>query len=229
MRIRDQLVQQLWRGNDPFEGFDRSAVQPDKQGWSSAHQYLRSSIEEIRPKIIIEIGVWKGGSAITMASALRELGIDGVVIAIDTFLGSAEHWLNSKWFSSLNVSGGYPTLQRTFMANILDEGLEKYVVPFPIDSLNALAVAKRLKWQAQLIHIDGGHDFESVQNDVRGWWKILEAGGILIGDDYRTDGSWAEVRQAFDSFVLAEGVSLEHSRHKCRIRKPAKTQVPLGV
>lgn len=219
---RNKLIQQLWHGNEPFAGFDQSSTQPDKQGWKSTHRYLRDSVKEVRPRIIIEIGVWKGGSTITLASALREFGLDGVVIAIDTWLGSSEHWLGQDLFGSLNVTCGYPTLQRTFMANILDESLQDYVVPFPIDSLNAQVVAQKLKWQAQVIHIDAGHDFASVSNDINGWWKILQPGGILIGDDYRPEGRWQGVQEAFDAFVAAEGLILEHRRGKCMIRKPEK-------
>jgi predicted O-methyltransferase YrrM len=41
----------------------------------------------LRPSIV-EIGVWKGSSVITLASKMKELNLDGVVIAVDTWLGA---------------------------------------------------------------------------------------------------------------------------------------------
>ncbi|MFG1465378.1 class I SAM-dependent methyltransferase [Xanthobacter sp. DSM 24535] len=217
--VRAELVQKLWHGNDPFSSFDPSGIPVDTQGWGSTHPYLAQSVREVQPALVIEIGAWKGGSVITLAKAIRDLGLNGVVLAVDTWLGSAEHWADPAMFASLRIAQGYPSLYRTFMANIIREGLEPYVLPLPLDSVNAGVLLRARKISAQMLHIDAGHDYRSVSSDLNQWWPLLEPGGILIGDDYRLDGHFPGVRRAFDELAAATGLMLEHAPTKCRIRK----------
>ena len=220
-RTRSELVSRLWRGRDPFAAIPNGLYRPDRQGWGSNHPYLSQGIRRIRPAVAIEIGVWKGGSTITMASEMKALGIDGAVLSVDTWLGSSEHWVDERAAASLMLDAGYPRLFYTFCANILDAGLADHVVPLPIDSVNAAQIVKKLKISAQLIHIDGGHDYNSVLSDLREWWPVLTPGGLLIGDDYRHGNDWPEVVAAFDDFFGALGLlPLENADDKCRIMKP---------
>lgn len=216
---RTALLESLWQGRDPFAEFEMDEALVDGQGWSSRHPYLLRAIDERKPAVVIEIGVWKGGSTITMARRMKALKLDAVVISVDTWLGSVEHWANPLWFDSLRMKGGYPTLQRTFMANVVKEGVQEHVIPLPLDSLNASILLKRKKVRADVIHIDAAHDYASVAADLAAWWPLLKKGGVLIGDDYRTDGGWLGVRQAFDEFAAAQGLSLQHQPHKCWIDK----------
>jgi len=72
-----------------------------------------------------------------------------------------------------------------------------------------------------MIHLDAGHDYDSVSSDLRAWWPLLSPGGLLVGDDYHTDGQFPGVRQGFDDFFAGvEGARLEHHDGKCRLRKP---------
>ena len=214
---RDEIIRSIWGGLEPFAG----AADPgrvDMQGWASDNPYLTQAIDEVRPHVVVEIGVWKGGSVMTMARRIRELGLDAAVIAVDTWLGAWDHWLQSEWFGHLAFDGGYPTLYRTFAANIAAAGLTDIVVPLPLDSVNAAHVIKARGVVADVVHIDGGHDFEAVAGDLAQWWPILRPGGILIGDDYHASGEvWPEVRRAFHAFFDTD--HLENAGGKCIIRK----------
>lgn len=214
------LIAKLWRGQDPFHGFPRNLYASDIQGWGSAHNFLVDSHETLRPNVIVEIGVWKGGSTIAMASKLREYGIDGVVVAVDTWLGAWDHWIDDAWFAHLGWDHGYPSISRKFMNNVVDAGLQEQVVPLPLDSLNAAQVLKHFKVQPDIIHLDGAHDFESVIADLRAWWPLLRPGGLLIGDDYYEHTHWPGVKQAFDTFFSpARPSPLENAYGKCRVYK----------
>ena len=50
----------------------------------------------MRPRIVVEVGVFKGVSVMFMGRRIRELGLDCAIIAIDTWLGSAEHMTGIK-------------------------------------------------------------------------------------------------------------------------------------
>ena len=223
MSVRARILDVLSSGLDPFENFPVDDYPADLQGWHSQHGYLRKALEERRPKIIIEVGVWKGASVVTFGQNVKRLGLDAVIIAIDTWLGSAEHYTIKKLRADLNFQNGYPQLFHTFAANICRAGLQDVVIPLPLDSINAFHVLKKYNIRPDVIHIDAGHDLRSVTNDLEAWWPHLQPGGILIGDDYLADGSnWVEVKQAFDTFFAVNTpVSFESMNSKCYVRKPA--------
>lgn len=147
------------------------------------------------------MGVWKGASALFMASKLREHTIDGVVIAVDTWLGSSEHWLSPERRVDLSHDRGYPKLFDEFSANVVACQLQNHVVPLPLDSGNAAAVVQQTLGRVDMIHLDGAHDYAAVAFDLAKWWPILRPGGVFIGDDYYDDGHWPDVKRATDDFL----------------------------
>ena len=220
MLIRDEIVGKVWRGIDPFGSFPVNLYRSDTQGWGSTHPYLTEHIGSIRPRIIVEIGVWKGGSVLSMASKIRELGINGVVLAVDTWLGAWDHWIQDEWFAQLAFDHGYPTINRVFMYNVMREQLQQQVVPLPLDSLNAARVLQHFGYRPDIIHLDGAHDFESVSADLRVWWPLLRPGGLLIADDYYEHTHWPGVKQAFDSFFSpGRPTPIENGSGKGRVWK----------
>jgi hypothetical protein len=70
-KVRDTLVSRMWRGHDPFLNFPARLYRQDHQGWGSSHPYLTEAIEELRPAVVVEVGVWKGGSVISLASKMK--------------------------------------------------------------------------------------------------------------------------------------------------------------
>jgi hypothetical protein len=223
--MRTALVAALWHGHDPHSGFPEHLYEIDLQGWGEDHPFLAASVLELRPQVIVEIGVWKGASVATMATKLKELDVDGAVIAVDTWLGSAEHWTSQQWFDNLALEHGRPALQKKFMANMVARGLTGHVLPLPLDSINAAQVLSHHNIKPDLVHLDGGHDYASVLADLRAWWPLVKPGGILIGDDYNTNGVWPEVRQAFDEFFGEAGLTpFDVAPPKCRIRKPTSAR-----
>jgi predicted O-methyltransferase YrrM len=218
--IRQMLVDRIWRGNDPFRGFSNNLFEYDTQGWGSQHHYLSDTIARLRPSVIVEIGVWKGGSTIFMAEAAKALALDTVVIAVDTWLGSSEHWLTDGHFRQMSFLNGYPALYHKFLSNVIRAGVSNRVLPIPLASVGASEVLKALNVAAGIIHIDAAHDYDSVMADLRAWWPVLEPGGVLIGDDYAPTGGWASVREAFDDFFRALALPIESAGGKCRVQMP---------
>jgi hypothetical protein len=218
--VRQMLIDRLWRGYDPFRDFPGNLFEYDLQGWGSQHPYLTEAIELLRPAVIVEVGVWKGGSTVFMAQAAKALGLATVVIAVDTWLGSKEHWLNPNHFSQMSFLSGYPALYYKFISNVIRAEIRNHVLPIPIASIGAAEILRSLGVTACLIHLDGAHDYDSVTADLRAWWPLLAPGGVFIGDDYLPTGGWVSVRNAFDDFFGALGLTIENLHAKCRVRKP---------
>ncbi len=200
----DELRIKILGEHNPYAGFNPNRYSADMQGWNSHHFFLSDSIARITPKIIVEIGVWKGGSTVFMAEKLKQQELPAAVIAVDTFLGSWEHYEQAEHFASLIHQNGYPSLFYTFLTNVMRAGVERQVIPLPLDSANAAHVLGRKGIRPDIIHIDAGHDFEAVSNDLRLWWPLLAPGGIMIADDYDASGVvWPSVRDAVDQFLGA--------------------------
>lgn len=223
MTVTQAIMGSLWGASDPYLHFPHRRYRPDLQGWNSDHPYLRSTIEAVRPGVVIELGVWKGGSTIFMAQTMRELGLDATVIAVDTWLGAWDHWNEDTHRADLMFEHGYPTLFYTFLTNVIETGLQNFVVPLPLDSQNAAYVLRHRNIRAQIVHIDAGHDYEAVAGDLRRWWQFLEPGGVLIADDYDASGVWwSEVKQAVDDFLrVTPHAGFTTDAYKCRFTKPA--------
>ena len=217
------MIETLWRGRDPFAGFPSNLYQHDLQGWYAQHPYLTEAMDAVRPALVVEIGVWKGASVLTMAGRLRELGLDAALIAIDTWRGSWEHWtIYPEWFDHLSMAHGQSKMMHKFMGNVVETGLTDIIVPLPLDSLNACHVLAHYGLRPDVIHLDGGHDYEAVISDLRHWWPMLADDGLFIGDDYRHNGDWPGVRRAFDEFFEELGrMPIEHHDGKCRVYKNA--------
>ncbi|HVZ08552.1 class I SAM-dependent methyltransferase [Rhodopila sp.] len=220
--LRNQLVSKIYRDQDPFIGFPKGLYTVDMQGWNSQHPILQEVVSRTEAPVVVEIGVWKGGSTIQMAKAMERAGVDGVIVAVDTWLGSPEHWMADNLFSMLRLEHGRPSLMQTFMSNVVEAGVEQYILPLPIDSLNAAYMLQRWGLRPDVIHLDAAHEYEAVLNDLKAWWPLLKPGGIFIGDDYSPTGAWVGVLHAFDDFFSAPGLPpIEHRDGKCWIPKPA--------
>ena len=218
MDAKKRLVDVLFRGVDPFSGFPRGLIEIDTAGWNSDHPYLRDTIARDRPQTIVEVGVWKGASVITMAKQIEASSIDAVIIAVDTWLGSSEHWLNSDWFEGMSWQFGHPQIYYKFMANMIHSGMARYVLPLPLDSVNAAAVLSDRGIYVDMIHLDGGHDYELVMMDLNAWWPLLRPGAIFVGDDYITE--WPGVKSAIDNFLSrTPHADFEVAFPKCYARK----------
>jgi FkbM family methyltransferase len=210
-------------GDNVLAGY-QPALPEDLQGWNSNHPVFRDLIASLKVKTILDVGVWKGGSTIELSSLLKEFNIDGAVIAIDTFLGSTEHWNRGRTdriFDSLLIGYGYPQLYWQFISNVKHRGCEEYVVPLPQTTENAIRILQMHGIRADLIHLDAAHEYEAVVRDALGFWDLLNPGGFLVGDDYHP--SWPGVIRAATEFSTKVGVELALHEPKWVLQKPVRT------
>ena len=205
----EALMQRLY-GTDIWTGFEAAPDGTDLQGWNGNHPSLaRLASTKQDAKVVIDVGVWKGQSTISMAKAMKANGIDGVVIAVDTFLGSPEPW--SGEHSKFQRKFGFPDIYTTFLTNTVNSGVTDYVIPVAQTSSTAAKIFASLKITASVIHVDAAHEYREVINDLNDYWELLAPGGFLIGDDY--DRFWPGVIEAAGEFsarkkrpLMVEGI-----------------------
>jgi hypothetical protein len=137
--LQRTIMQKLY-GHDIWEQFRPVTSADEVQGWNGNHPSLRRLAGSTGGAIVIDVGVWKGQSTITMARAMKDAGIDGCVIAVDTFLGSAEHWDPGR--NLFTRHHGLPDIYGTFLANVHAAGVTGYVVPIPQTSANAAMILR---------------------------------------------------------------------------------------
>ena len=190
--------------------------EPDLTGWMCErfeHVFLdhlrRVHALRQRPLTIVEVGTWKGLSAITMATIAKRHNIPVTIVCVDTWLGAPEFWTwglhDATRGQSLKRRNGYPAVYYTFLRNVLDSGHADAIVPFPISSTEAIQVFKHYDIRADLVYVDASHEYQAVKNDIEAVWDLVEPAGTVFGDDYMP--GWPGVMQAVNEF------SVQHPAH----------------
>jgi predicted O-methyltransferase YrrM len=184
----------------PYDGHDIAAHPGDMQGWGSNDPVFQMVLSALRPRIIVEVGTWKGASAIHMGQLVRTLGLSTQIVCVDTWLGSPEHFLGlgKGWRESLRLRNGFPQLYFTFLTNVVQHGLTDIIVPLPATSENAVSILSHKSIRPDLVYIDAAHEYAAVKRDLQMYWQLLSDDGVLLGDDYL---AWPGVTQAANEFA----------------------------
>ncbi len=213
-------IRSLLHRVDPYEGFEFAKIPLDLHGWGGQSPVFRDLIGQAKPRLIIEVGTWKGASAMEMGSAIREAGLTTEIVCVDTWLGALEFWTDQddpERYRSLQLQHGYPAVYYQFLANVCHRGLQQTITPFPQTSSIAALWLRSFGIAADLIYLDASHEEEDVYEDLCGYWEVLRPGGILFGDDY----SWDGVRLAVDRFARETHRTVKFQADKWLLHKDA--------
>lgn len=105
---------------------------PDLQGWNGLHPVLVRAVEQAKPRLARDVGVWKGRSAAFLAEAIRRVRPKSALVSIDTFLGRHEHWNRDRpdrIMESIGHVHGWPSLYWQFLSNMVLSGRAERVLP----------------------------------------------------------------------------------------------------
>jgi hypothetical protein len=181
----------------------------DLNGWNGNNPVFRELITETQPTTIIEVGTWKGQSAINMGNIVKQLNLKTKIHCVDTWLGAIEFWTNGKDTSDRRLLqlNGYPQIYYQFLSNVVHSNLQDVILPFPNTSENGYRYFKYNNITSKMIYIDASHEEDDVYKDLNNYYELLENNGILFGDDYQKD--WPGVINSVDRFVKENNLSLE--------------------
>jgi predicted O-methyltransferase YrrM len=182
-------------------------IAEDSRGWNSNSNVFRDLIIRTNPSIIIEVGTWKGASAIKMGNVLKELNLNCKIYCVDTWLGALEFWTNYAHTEErdLMLKNGYPQIYYQFLSNVIHNNLQDYILPLPLPSNIAYKVLQNDNILADLVYIDASHEYEDVKSDIENYKKVLKKGGIMFGDDMAWTGVSKAANEIFgDKFKIIE-------------------------
>lgn len=153
-------------------------------------------IKKYDPRIVVEIGSYLGSSTRYIA---KRLSADGIIYAVD-------HWLgNTEWHNQPNFAQAQSLFYLKFLSNIIHEELCHKIIPIKMPSIEA---AYYFKDKADLIFIDGAHDYESVYKDLCAWYPHVAEGGVLCGDDFNW-GASRPVKNAVERFARERNLTIK--------------------
>lgn len=196
MTIRDRLYI-----TDPY--LDFPVRESQVRGWNSEHPKLAELIQEIQPKLILELGSWLGASALFMAKYT-----DAEIVCCDTFTGAAEFWtdkMDPERYQALRIEHGMPTVYRDFMSNVIAAGKQHQITPLPVSSLVGMELFEIWGIAPDLIYIDSSHSYQSVFSDISCAKRI--APKVICGDDYNE--VWPGLVGAIDYLLPHRAVEVD--------------------
>jgi len=210
-------LMELLHKKNPYEGFDFLSYTFDAHGWGGQSPAFGELIAQTKPQLVIEVGTWKGASALEMARVTRELGLPTQILCVDTWLGALEFWMDQNdpdRYLSLQLENGYPTVYYQFLANVCHRGFQDRIIPFPQTAATAALWLRTHAITASMIYLDASHEEEDVFEDLCNYWDLLSPGGFLFGDDY----SWDGVRLAVERFAKEEQIKVSFVEDKWILR-----------
>jgi hypothetical protein len=207
-----ELMQAI-HGCDVYRDFDFQSYPCDLAGWGGGSPAFAELIRQVHPRLIIEVGTWKGASAISMANTAASEGLTTKILCIDTWLGALEFRIDHndpERFRALECRHGYPQVYFRFLANVCHMGHQNRILPFPLDSASAAWWLMSHGIKADLIYIDASHEEEAVYQDLLDYRELLAPSGKIFGDDW----DWASVRAAVSAFAKDQNLSVAHCHDK---------------
>lgn len=147
-------------------------------GFMSPEELTWLAKESKNKSIVIELGSWHGRSSRAIADNLPK---DGVLYCLDTWQGSiAEQETNH--ISAKQMSGDHAYDE--FCRNVWEHIESGKVIPLRMHGEYAAKLLLDKGIQADLIFIDGGHQYSEVQQDINSFLPLLKKDGVMSGHDF---------------------------------------------
>ena len=144
---------------------------------------------------IVEIGSLYGRSTCYLAAGSAGNG-RGIVHAVDTFAGSAEHQKGGAGEQEQIVKLG--STLKEFLHTIASQRLDSHIKPIVSDSA---AAAREWEKPIRLLFIDGDHSYEGTREDFASWAPYVVNSGLVAFHDVST---WDGVTQFYEQISKTE-------------------------
>src|SRR6266481_3575181 len=167
--------------------------------WSMHLPFAWDLMKEFKPKVFVELGVYKGESYFTFCQSVEENQLSTLCYGVDTWQGDVH-----TGFYGSEVGWEVEAHNKRYSAfsHLLKMTFNEALSHFADGSID-------------LLHIDGAHRYEDVKQDFENWLpKLSEHGVVLFHDvterqrDFGVWQLWKEIARPRASFLFPFGHGL---------------------
>jgi O-antigen biosynthesis protein len=180
--------------------FDRPRRLSDVESWHDHIPFAFFAVAALQPRVVVELGTWKGDSYCAFCQAVHALGSPALCYAVDTWKGD-EHTGPYGPEVLEELRAHHDPLYGSF-SRLLQQTFDEAAAHFADGSID-------------LLHVDGRHTYEAVAHDVETWLpKLSDRGVALLHDtNVREAGFgvwrlWDELRRRYPGFAFPHGHGL---------------------
>ena len=179
-------------------------------------KFFLDEIKKKRPKFFLEVGVFHGVTARNVCELLSNIHKDDFkYIGLDLFEKNDEN--KSEVIPNTNFSNPikqfyfkYIKRQDPYTIEAVEDLLRKFKNKVHLIKGNSNSVLKKIDMsKIDYVFLDGGHDYETVKNDLNCSIEVLNNDGTILCDDYNF-GHLPDVKNAIDEYV-------KNKNYKCEI------------
>ena len=172
---------------------------------------LRQLLELTRPRLFVEVGVFRGSTSTHVARLFARSPRlrHSFVISMDTWLldlrfvwDDARKQTVGSYFQRNAELAGSSQMYFTFAANVLASNTSQRIIPLQTTSSNGAMALLAHKLRPDLVYIDASHANPDVLIDYVNFYTILAPGGVMAVDDVELPA----VAHAFRALVRRFGL-----------------------
>ena len=178
--------------------------------------FFLEEIKRKKPKFFLEVGVFHGVTARNVCELLFEIhNKDFKYIGLDLFEKNNEN--KSEIIPNTHFSNPlkqfyfkYIKRQDPYTIEAVEDLLSDFKNNIHLIKGNSNTVLKKIDMaMINYVFLDGGHDYDTVKNDLESCSDVVDHGGTILCDDYNL--SYAPgVKKAIDEYV-------EKKNYRCEI------------
>ena len=177
--------------------------------------FLLDEVRKEQPKIFLEIGVFHGVTARNICELLYQTHKnDFKYIGLDLFVENEENKNevipNNTFNNPLKkIYFKYIKKQDPYSLEAVKDLLKKFENNVHLIQGNSNKVLKKIDMsKIDYVFLDGGHEYNTVKNDLDNCIDVIKKGGSVLCDDYNL-GSAPGVKRAIDEFVKKNQLNVE--------------------
>ena len=169
--------------------------------------FFLNEVKSKKPKFFLEVGVFHGVTARNICELLSEIhGNDFKYIGLDLFEKNDEN--KSEIIPNTNFSNPlkqiyfkYIKRQDPYSKEAVEDLLKKFKNNVSLIKGNSNIVLKKIDMsKIDYVFLDGGHEYNTVMNDLNCCHEVITNNGTVLCDDYDLQQA-PGVKKAIDEFI----------------------------
>ena len=177
--------------------------------------FFLKEIEKKKPKTFLEVGVFHGVTARNVCELLNKINNNNFkYIGLDLFEKNEEN--ENEIIPNTNFSNPLKKIYFKYIKRLepytkegVEDLLKKFKANIHLIKGNSNIILKKIDMsKVDYVFLDGGHDYNTVKNDLNNCSGVFNSDGTILCDDY--DLTYAPgVKLAIDEFVKENNLSCE--------------------